>query len=183
MMSTDTTFPTSDSDTSKDTYADKKRITNSESYFSYCLNKYDFESVSNYETNEFDSDSYIYRYFSSKFHNKAQVKSNYFNAIQKWFGHVTEIKEDSFKARLKDLTKKDGVDEEAEFGFEQILPEEREELKIGQAFYWSIGIYRTSGRIEKSSRIIFQRAINWDESLLDRVSDNISKYKDLFEDE
>ncbi|WP_340105397.1 hypothetical protein [Rhodohalobacter sp. 8-1] len=98
-----------------------------------------------------------------------------FESIQKWKGHVTKVKDESFEARLIDLTN-GGADEFAEFSIFDISENERESLEIGKIFYWSIGRKEYLGQIEKSSRIRFQKVIKWDLSLVNKVNSKVAEY-------
>lgn len=98
-----------------------------------------------------------------------------FESIQKWKGYVTEINKDSFEARLIDQTNS-GTDEIAEFSIFDIPESERNSLKIGKTFYWSIGRKEYLGQIEKTSRIHFQKVIKWDIDLVNKVKTKVDEY-------
>lgn len=98
-----------------------------------------------------------------------------FESIQKWKGFVTNIKDESFEARLSDLTN-GGADEIAEFSIFDISENDRESLKIGKIFYWSIGRKEYLGQIEKTSRIRFQKVIKWDIDLVNKVKSKVDEY-------
>jgi hypothetical protein len=76
---------------------------------------------------------------------------------RKWEGVVLRVMEDSFLARLVDLTQK-GPDEEAEIALEELSQEDRKLVEPGAIFYWSIGyLDRLSGQRTRVSLIRFRR--------------------------
>lgn len=95
---------------------------------------------------------------------------NYFSKSQRWIGMVTEIHEESYFARLKDITNF-GTDEECEFGIEEVSLEDKELLTIGSIFYWSIGYAVVNGQIIKESLIRFKRIPTWAVEDFDRAID------------
>lgn len=104
----------------------------------------------------------------------------YFLKSQKWIGHVSEIKKDHFIAELKDLDDPTTY-EIGEVDYDEISPEDKELIKIGAAFYWSLGYANTNGQIEKKSLIRFQRVNFWTMSdyneVLDRADELYDKLK------
>jgi len=94
----------------------------------------------------------------------------YFLEAQKWIGHVEQIKNKTFIAKLTDLTNTTTY-EMGEFDFDEISPEDMELVKIGATFYWSLGRSNNNGQIEKKSILRFQRVKNWEEEDYDRVLD------------
>ena len=81
--------------------------------------------------------------------------------LQKWEGFVLEVTEDSFWARLVDLTE-EGPEEEAEFPLEKVSAEEQERVVPGAVFYWSIEYHDTSsGPSQPKSIIHFPRLPIW----------------------
>lgn len=88
-----------------------------------------------------------------------------FVLLQKWEGIVLELSRDSFVARLTDLFGS-STEEEAEIAFEEIDPQDRELVRPGAVFYWSIGYDdKASGR-ERVSLIRFRRLPTWTEEEL-----------------
>ena len=84
-------------------------------------------------------------------------------SLQKWEGTVFEVKKDVFKARLHDLTT-ENPEEEAEFSIDEISDDDRELLKPGAVFYWSIGYLTTgTGQRIRTSIIKFRRLPAWTE--------------------
>lgn len=98
-----------------------------------------------------------------------------FESIQKWKGYVIKVEDESFKARLIDLTN-GGSDEIAEFSIFDISENERESLDIGKIFYWNIGRKEYLGQLEKTSRIRFQKVIKWDLDIVNKVKSKVDEY-------
>lgn len=86
-----------------------------------------------------------------------------FNSLQKWEGIVTEIGEESFWARLIDLTNSEDTTEEVvEIPNEDVSSKDDLELiKLGAIFYWNIGYQTVNGQDSKTSLIIFRRLPKW----------------------
>jgi hypothetical protein len=88
-----------------------------------------------------------------------------FTPLQEWEGYVTEIGEETFTARLLDLTQ-DGVveEEEADFPIAEISDTDQSVLQPGAIFRWVIGYRRTpAGTKERVSLIVFRRLPAWGE--------------------
>lgn len=84
-----------------------------------------------------------------------------FVSLQKWEGVVIELLQDSFLARLYDLTQK-GPDEEAEFPLEEVSEEDKSLIMPGAIFYWNIGYHDSHyGQRQRSSIIRFRRLPSW----------------------
>lgn len=127
------------------------------------------------ESNEINTDlERDYNYFQGQ-------NLRLFKAVQKWKGFITEIKDEGFSARLKDLTE-GGTDEEAWFSFNEISDKEQNELKLGKAFYLSLGYSEYLGQVEKVMRLHFQKVTNWELGLIDEVNDKVKEYIDLLDD-
>lgn len=101
-------------------------------------------------------------------------RKSYFNKTQKWIGHVIEIEEGFFKAKLNDLTKS-GTYEIGEFDLSEISEEDQPLIQEGSTFYWSIGYANEGGQVKKESIIRFQRLINWNESDYNEATDRASE--------
>lgn len=84
-----------------------------------------------------------------------------FHALQRWEGVVTTIEEETFVARLTDLTS-EGPDEEVELPLADVPGEDRDLLEPGAVFYWAIG-YRdeASGQRQRVSALRFRRLPVW----------------------
>jgi len=88
-------------------------------------------------------------------------KPSRFRALQKWEGHVREIKADMFVAELVDLDKVAPM-EEAEIPLQEVSEEDRELLKIGAIFYWTIGYSESpAGTRRRAGEIRFRRLPAW----------------------
>jgi len=104
----------------------------------------------------------------------------YFIALQKWEGYVTEVGQDTFHARLIPLLG-EGSDLEAEIWIEEIDGEDRTLLQPGAIFYWSIGyLDRPSGR-QRTSIIRFQRLPVWTKRELEAARAEAAKLKELLD--
>lgn len=92
-----------------------------------------------------------------------------FYALQEWEGYVIDISEDTFTARLMDLSATDGLEEEADFPIADLSSVDQSELRLGAIFRWSIGYRKTcGGSKERVSRIVFRRLPAWTEAELER---------------
>lgn len=56
---------------------------------------------------------------------------------QKWEGYVTELYDDYFSCRLKDLTA-GGTDETADIPYNDISKEDLDTIQLGSVFKWTI---------------------------------------------
>jgi len=97
---------------------------------------------------------------------KSEVAS--FVNLQEWEGYVTKIDEESFTARLLDISSgKEIEDEEVDIPLSDISTTDREELSVGSIFRWSIGyeIKRDKQR-KRTSQIVLRRLPMWREKEL-----------------
>ena len=101
----------------------------------------------------------------TKISNKLQTEDS-FLLMQKWQGVVTQIKDDSFLATLRDLNI-DSEDEEAEIFTADIAPADIPLLVKGAVFYWCIGYRDSAGQRTRSSQIRFRRLPAWSQRELD----------------
>ena len=102
-----------------------------------------------------------------------------FNSIQKWEGVVTEVGEDTFTARLTDLTNGGSGpshggpshgDEFIELSFDDVSsPDDIELIQKGAIFYWNIGFETLHGQDRKSSLIRFRRLPKWSKKKLEAM--------------
>ena len=84
-------------------------------------------------------------------------KQNKSIALQIWVGHVLEIGDETFTARLIDLTHR-GVEEEAEIYLVEVPEEDRPLLQPGAVFYWTIECHEDgSGQRHNDKFIRFSR--------------------------
>lgn len=112
-----------------------------------------------------------------KRNDKITDEKNYFYKTQKWIGHVIEIRDDEFVAKLEDITK-GGTNEIGEFDINEISEEDKSLLKTGATFYWSIGYANEGSQVKKESIIRFQRVFNWDEDDYNESLDRASNLSD-----
>jgi hypothetical protein len=87
--------------------------------------------------------------------------------LQSWEGVVLEVDEDSFSARLADISG-EHQDEEVELSKEELSEFDLDLLERGAIFYWTIG-YRQrlpNGARERVSRIRFRRLPAWSKAEL-----------------
>jgi len=105
----------------------------------------------------------------------------YFNALQKWEGHVTQIGDEVFQARLIPITGQ-GDEQEAEIHVSEVTEEDRSMLKLGAVFYWSIGyLEKPSGRL-RASIIRFRRLPTWTTKDIEMAENRVSVLKELLID-
>lgn len=96
-----------------------------------------------------------------------------FKALQRWEGTVLRIDraEASFVARLTDLTQQ-APPEEGEFDLQDVPESDRELIRPGSLFYWSIGyLDRPGGQRARSSAVRFRRLPRWREDDLAQARD------------
>lgn len=86
--------------------------------------------------------------------------SHTFKSLSKWEGHVIEVQEDSFLARIVDLND-ETQDEEVEIEIDDISLDDRVLIQVGAIFNWHIGKENLNGTIKKSSIITFRRMPRW----------------------
>jgi hypothetical protein len=83
--------------------------------------------------------------------------------LQEWEGCVIDITEIGFTARLVDMTRQEHTaTEEADFDFEDVSDPDRDLLREGAVFRWTIG-YETapSGSKKRVSQLVFRRLPKW----------------------
>jgi len=87
---------------------------------------------------------------------KEEWLNHKFIYLQEWEGCIVEVRENSFLARLTDITNGD-TDEEAEIFFEDVREEDRKYIKEGAVFYWDIGNLIKNGKKISMSIINFHK--------------------------
>lgn len=99
-------------------------------------------------------------------HHWEQGSQARFLASQKWEGEVISKSEETFIARLADITNPTAVpEEEAELPISDVSPEDLSLFEVGAHFYFSIGYHISqSGSYERSSVIRFRRLPKWSEN-------------------
>jgi hypothetical protein len=100
---------------------------------------------------------------------RPDFKNNICNS-QDWIGYVIKIGGDGFEAKLIDKNQP-GTYENASFDFKEISNEDKELIKIGAIFYWSVGYADINGQITKISLVRFKRSIEFSESEFDGIMD------------
>jgi hypothetical protein len=85
-----------------------------------------------------------------------------------WEGHVVDVKDDSFTARLDDLMT--GTHDQAEFFVSDLSNFDRSLLAPGAVFYWTIG-YKVApgGQRSRDSQIRFRRLPKWSHREIERI--------------
>jgi hypothetical protein len=90
-----------------------------------------------------------------------------FNVQQQWEGIVTEVLEDSFVAKLHDLTDQSRPMEFVELPLTEISSDDRSLLTVGAVFYWCIGHQITPGnQISRRSDIRLRRTRTWSRKMI-----------------
>jgi len=86
-----------------------------------------------------------------------------FAPIQEWEGYVREIRSDSITADLVDMTaNRKAITDQTDIPFDELSDTDRQKLKIGSIFRWSIGYQRTtSGTKMRVSNIVFRELPRW----------------------
>jgi hypothetical protein len=85
--------------------------------------------------------------------------------LQEWEGHVIEVGDKIFTARLIDITAGEHHDrEEVELLIDDLTDDDREILAPGRVFRWAIGYQRSrAGSKKRVSQIVFRRLPQWTE--------------------
>lgn len=88
-----------------------------------------------------------------------------FHPIQEWEGYVTDIFDQTFRARIVDLTAGGTVEkEEVDLPIADLTNEQREILAPGRVFRWAIGYLRSmAGTKTRHSKIVFRQLPQWTE--------------------
>lgn len=96
--------------------------------------------------------------------------------LQEWEGHVIDISERGFTARLVDMTREERVaSEEADFDFDDVSDPDRGLLREGAVFRWTIG-YETApgGSKKRVSQLVFRRLPKWTKTEIAQADRNAS---------
>jgi hypothetical protein len=101
--------------------------------------------------------------------------------LQQWEGVVTEVCTDTFFAELDDLTDTCRPVDIVELSLNEIAMEDRELVREGACFYWSIG-YETSpgGTIRRISEIRMKRVPKWSRRSLEKLEREAESLFDPF---
>jgi hypothetical protein len=103
-----------------------------------------------------------------------------FYPLQEWEGYVVDIAGDTFTARLVDKTADKTVEGEVgEFAVSDLTDDDRELLKPGAIFRWTIGYQRTKGGTKRRvSDIVFRRLPQWTKFDLASAKERAKKLAD-----
>ena len=105
-----------------------------------------------------------------------------FHPLQEWEGHVLEVSNETFLARLIPI-QGEGQDQEAEIYLEEVDQADRALIEPGAVFYWSIGyLDRPSGRM-RASMLRLRRLPNWTKRDVLQAEGEAEQMKALFADE
>lgn len=107
---------------------------------------------------------------------KAKYRDYIYNS-QKWVGHIIEMSNNSFKAKLIDGSDSTTY-EIAEFEIDEVSEDDLGLLKLGAIFYWFVGFVNQDGRVFKQSLVRFKRAVDFTESELDFIADKANELND-----
>lgn len=108
------------------------------------------------------------------------VEKETFIALQRWEGTVIECTEETFFARLHDLSS-DGPDEEVELLMGDVPDEDRPLVEPGAVFYWSIGhLIKPSGERPRISNLRFRRLPVWSASELKAAGERAEDVAEVF---
>lgn len=106
-----------------------------------------------------------------------------FKCLQIFEGCITAVEESSFWAELHDLTDKNSGVEVGELQFEEISESDRQFIKDGAIFYWTIGYDATGGRKKRISEIRFKTFPVWTKEMLEESEIEAAElYKKLHAD-
>lgn len=100
--------------------------------------------------------------------------NNYISRSQNWIGHVIEIAENEFTAKLEDKNNPTTY-EIAQFDIDEVSQGDQEMLKLGALFYWSVGKASINGQIIKQSMLRFKRSVDVTEEEFDHIMDNVNR--------
>jgi len=91
------------------------------------------------------------------------ANSLFLEPSQEWEGYVTAINEETFTARLLDISARDCVEsEEADFPIADLSETDHALLKEGAIFRWVIGYQRSLGGTKRRvSQVTFRRLPAW----------------------
>lgn len=104
--------------------------------------------------------------------NTLPKSNNYMSNSQSWVGHIIDIREDDFTAKLEDKNNPTTY-ELAEFDIEDVSPGDLDLLKTGAIFYWSVGYAYQESQIEKKSILRFKRSVDISTKEFNIISNNV----------
>ena len=110
------------------------------------------------------------------------TRDDKFIMLQRWEGTVTKVSEDSFVARLSDLSQ-ENLEEEAEIPIEEIPEADLGLVERGAVFYWCIGyIDRVGGQRIRASMIRFRRLPSWTRPAIQKVKVEAQRLRQVLVD-
>lgn len=120
------------------------------------------------------------RFVSPAVWTMASPSTDTFRALQRWEGVVLECRDESFLARLTDLTE-EGPTEEVELSLSDVPREDLDLVELGAVFYWSIG-YRdeVGGGRSRSSTLRFRRLPLWSKQELEAAAERAAGIARVF---
>lgn len=100
--------------------------------------------------------------------NLHKESTDFYKDTVSWIGHVESInlEAEEFVGILKDLDNP-GPEEMAEFDFNEVTQDDKELLKVGAVFYYSIGFSYSKGQCKKDTVLKFKRNVNFTEEEID----------------
>jgi hypothetical protein len=105
-----------------------------------------------------------------------------FSPLQEWEGYVRSIGNESIVADLVDVTAlESGITEKAEIPFDELYDSDRERLRIGAVFGWSMGYQRTTtGTKMRVSNIVFRDLPRWTQKDIREAKAEAAKLSEYF---
>lgn len=107
-----------------------------------------------------------------------RIRQRAFISSRKWEGYVTEIYEDSFSARITDLSEQ-YPDEEVEIELRAVSEDDLHLVRTGAVFNWHIGYETEHGTRKRVSIIRFRRLPVWTESDFEKAEESEKKLKNF----
>lgn len=97
--------------------------------------------------------------------------------LKQWEGVVLEVRQDSFRARLRDKTDPTSPEEEAVIGFDELSEDDKELVAPGRVFYWSVSFrVQAHGARATQGVVRFRRLGVWTKKEIERVKSAASKW-------
>ncbi|MEM6738057.1 MAG: hypothetical protein AAF620_18510 [Bacteroidota bacterium] len=93
--------------------------------------------------------------------NELKVRNDTLIPIEKWEGVVTDFSTESIAANLISVFSGNSTEEVATIPLDWISDEDREYVKKGAVFYWSVGFETFKGQRKRTSMIRFRRLPNF----------------------
>lgn len=89
-----------------------------------------------------------------------------------WRGHIESIKGNVFYARMKEIENK-GTEESAQFDKKEVSEDDKEFIRPGAVFYYSIGYNLSNGTKKKVAVIKFKRNVLFTNTDIDTISEKV----------